>query len=67
LSSHWDFSPLNGKLTTHFYYKQDDFSFTIVNLPFICNNIPISHAYRVQSPQLIWYATAWVGIHKKNI
>jgi hypothetical protein len=29
-----------GKLTTQLYDKRDDFSFTIVNFPFICSNTP---------------------------
>ena len=37
----------DGKLTTQLYDKRDDFSFTIVNFPYICSNIPLSPAYGV--------------------
>jgi hypothetical protein len=33
-----------GKLTTQLYDKRDDFSFTIVNFPYTCSNIPLSPA-----------------------
>ena len=38
---------INGKLTTQLYDKQDDFSFSIVNFPYLCSNIPLSPAYGV--------------------
>jgi hypothetical protein len=50
------------KLTTELYYKRDDFSFTIVNLPYtdcMCSNIPLSPAYGVYISQLIRYARAY--------
>jgi hypothetical protein len=47
-----------GKLTTQMYDKRDDFSFTIVNSPYICSNIPLSPAYEVYISQLIRYARA---------
>jgi hypothetical protein len=47
-----------GKLTIQLYDKQDDFSFTIVNFPYICSNIPLSPAYGVYISQLIQYARA---------
>ena len=37
----------NGKLTTRFYDKRDDFNFLIVNFPFLSSNIPSSTAYGV--------------------
>jgi hypothetical protein len=48
----------DGKLTTQLYDKRDDFSFTIVNFPYICSNIPLSPAYEVYISQLIRYARA---------
>jgi hypothetical protein len=48
----------DGKLTTQLYDQRDDFSFTIVNFPYICSNIPLSHAYGVYISQLILYARA---------
>ena len=36
-----------GKLLTNFYDKRDEFSFKIVNFPFICGNIPSAAAYGV--------------------
>jgi hypothetical protein len=49
----------DGKLTTHLYDKRDDFSFTIVNFPYICSNIPLSPAYGIYISQLIRYARAY--------
>jgi hypothetical protein len=40
----------NGKLTTQLYDNLDDFSFAIVNFPYICSNIPLSPAYGVYIP-----------------
>jgi hypothetical protein len=48
----------NGKLRTQLYDKRDDFNFSIVNIPFLCSNIPISPAYGVYISQLIRYARA---------
>ena len=48
----------DGKLTTQLYDKRDDFSFTIVNFPYICSNIPLSPACGVYISQLIRYARA---------
>ena len=38
--------------------KSDDFNFLIVNLPFICSNIPAALAYGVYISQLIRYYRA---------
>jgi hypothetical protein len=48
----------DGKLTTHLYDKQVNFSFIIVNFPYICSNIQLSPAYGVYISQLIRYARA---------
>jgi hypothetical protein len=47
-----------GKLTTQLYDKRDDFSFTIVNVPYICSNIPLSTVHGVYISQLFRYARA---------
>ena len=48
----------DGKLTTQLYDKRDDFTFFIVNFPYLCSNIPLSPAYGVYISQLIRYARA---------
>ena len=47
-----------GHLTTNLYDKRDEFSFSIVNFPFLDSNIPTSPAYGVYISQLIRYARA---------
>ena len=42
----------------HNYDKRDDFSFPIVNFPFLSSNIPSSPAYGVYMSQMIRYARA---------
>ena len=49
---------INGKLTTQLYDKRGDFSFYIVNFPYLGSNIPSSAAYGVYVSQLIRYARA---------
>ena len=44
---------INGKLITQLYNEWDDFSFSIVNVPYLCSNIPSSPAYGVYVFQLI--------------
>ena len=34
---------INGKLTTQLYDKQDDFSFSIVNFPYLCSKLTYHH------------------------
>jgi hypothetical protein len=46
----------NGSLITFLYGKRDDFDFAIVNVPFLCSNIPLSPAYDVYISRLIRYA-----------
>jgi hypothetical protein len=48
----------DGRLRTKPYDKGDDFNFPIVNLPFICSNIPAEPAYGVYTSQLIRYSRA---------
>ena len=47
-----------GKLLTKLYDKRIDFSFRIVNFPFICGFIPSAPVYEVFILQLICYARA---------
>jgi hypothetical protein len=43
-----------GRLRTTFSDKRDDFNFPIVNLPFICSNIPAAPAHSVYDiPELV--------------
>ena len=46
------------RLQVKLYDKRDDFSFNIVNFPFLSSNIPQSPAYGVYVSQLIRYARA---------
>jgi hypothetical protein len=47
-----------GLLRMKFCHKRDDFNFPIVNLPFICSNIPAVPAYGIYISQLIRYSIA---------
>ena len=46
----------NGCLCYKLYDKRDDFSFAIVNFPYICSNIPSGPAYGVYISQLVRYS-----------
>ena len=46
------------RLQVKLYDKRDDFTFNIVNFPFLSSNIPQSPAYRVYVSQLVRYARA---------
>ena len=45
-----------GRMNTILYDKRDDFSFLIVNFPFLCSNIPIVPAYGIHISKLILYS-----------
>jgi hypothetical protein len=47
-----------GRIRTKLYDKRDDFNFPIVNIPFICSNIPSRPAYGVYISQMIRYSRA---------
>ena len=47
-----------GRFKTKLYDKRDDFTFPIVNFPFISRNIPTSPAFGVYISQLIRYSRA---------
>ena len=53
----------DGRLKTRLYDKRDDFSFPIVNFPFICSNIPAAPAYGVYMSQLVRYSRACISYH----
>ena len=50
-------------LYVHLYNKRDDFTFPIVNLPFV--SIPASLAYGVYTSQLIHYSRAYAQYSNK--
>ena len=52
-----------GRLKTKLYDKRDDFSFPIVNFPFLSSNIPAAPAYGVYISQLIRYSRACISYH----
>ena len=52
-----------GRLQTKLYDKRDDFTFPIVNFPFLCSNIPAAPAYGVYISQLIRYSRACDQYH----
>ena len=47
-----------GRLSTKLFDKRDDFSFAIINFPFLCGNIPAAPAYGVYISQLVRYSRA---------
>ena len=51
----------DGRLKTKIYDKRDDFSFPIVNFPFLSSNIPAAPAYGVYISQLIRYSRACIS------
>ena len=51
-----DISISNGKLHTKIYDKRDDFSFPIVNFPFLDGDVPLAPSYGVYISQLVRFA-----------
>jgi len=51
------------RLSTKLYDKRDDFTFPIVNFPFLCGNIPAAPAYGVYISQLVRYSRA-CGVYR---
>jgi hypothetical protein len=49
-----------GRLKTKLYDKRDDFTFLIVNFPFVSSNISVSPVYGGYISQLINYSRAYV-------
>ena len=59
-NDHWPFLDLditlsNGKLITKIYDIRDDFSFPIVNFPFLDGDIPLAPSYEIYISQLVRY------------
>ena len=51
------------RLRTNLYDKRDDFTFPIVNFPFICIDIPAAPPYGIYISQLIQYSRACGSYH----
>lgn len=51
-----NFNICNGKLNTKIYDKRDDFSFPIVNYPFLDGDVPLAPSYGVYISQLVRFA-----------
>ena len=51
-----DVSIIQSKIKTKIYDKRDDFSFPIVNFPFLDGDVPLAPSYGVYISQLIRYA-----------
>jgi hypothetical protein len=51
-----------GRLRTKYCDKRDDFNFPVMNVPFICSNIPAAPAYGEYISQLIRYSELVVPI-----
>ena len=50
-------------MKTKHYDKRDDFSFPIVNFPFLSSNIPAAPEYGIYISQLIRYSRACISYH----
>lgn len=50
-----DISISQGSLHTKIYDKRDDFSFPIVNFPFLDGDVPLAPSYSVYISQLVRY------------
>lgn len=61
-----DLSIINGKLHTKIYDKRDDFSFPIVNFPFLEGDVPLAPSYGVYISQLVRYARICSGVSDFN-
>ena len=61
-----DISVLNGKLHTKIYDKRDDFSFPIVNFPFLDGDVPLAPSYGVYISQLVRYARVCCDVFDFN-
>ena len=61
-----DISVLNGKLHTKIYDERDDFSFPIVNFPFLDGDVPLAPSYGVYISQLVRYARVCCDVFDFN-
>ena len=51
------------RLKTNLYDKKDGFSFPVVTVPFLCQNIPVASAYGVHISKLIRYSKDSISHH----
>ena len=56
----------NGLVSSKMYDKQDDFSFEIVNFPFLDGDVPLSLSYDVYISQLIHFARVCSNVDDFN-
>lgn len=65
-----DIQIFQGKLHTQIYDKRDDFSFPIVNFPFLDGDVPLAPSYGVYISQLVRYArvcSSVLNFNERNI
>ena len=56
----------NGNIDTKIYDKRDDFSFPIVNYPFLDGDVPLAASYGVYISQLVRFARVCNNVHDFN-
>ena len=56
----------NGIVSSKIYDKRDDFNFEIVNLPFLDEDVPLSHSYGLNISQLIRFARVCSNVDDFN-
>ena len=56
----------NGNLITKIYDKRDDFSFPIVNFPFLDGGIPLASSYGIYILQLVRFAPVCSNVSDFN-
>ena len=56
----------NGKISTKYYNKRDDFDFDVVNFPFLDGDVPRCASYDVYISQLIRFARASSNVSDFN-
>ena len=57
------FKDSNCSLKSRLYDKRDDFSFTVVNYPYIDSNVPKAPCYRVYISRIVCFARACSDYH----
>jgi hypothetical protein len=53
------FTKTDGNLTTQLHDKPYNFNFSIVNFPYLCDNVQSPHAYDVDISQVIRYVRTY--------
>ena len=66
LSLDLDLSKTNGIVSSKIYDKRGDFSFTIINFPFLDGDVPRSPSYSVYISQLIRFARVSSNVNDLN-